>query len=206
MILLFLVSVAVLSKGQLLLLPLCACFSFSLWAEEPSLFCQNIKRAWQNITCCLIAVLLIIGERHSSRDLSSVISPNCLLCSDLNLCSGFSFRNNLFCELYVKHWICRTDPGLINTVAHFSIIFYLKRKAIGKVAFATDFLCRTHLHLLFINHKSEKISEFLAIISWQPNRREPISRKEYIPLSAVLYFRVFHCFLSIQNYFQWPLC
>lgn len=160
-ILLFLVPVAVLSKGQLLLLSLCACFSFSLWVEEPSLFYQNIKRAWQNITCCLIAVLLVIGETLSSRVLSSVIISNCLLCSDLNMCCDFSFRNNLFCELYVKHWICRTDPGLINEVSHFSIIFYLKRRAIGKVAFATDFLCRAGLHLLFINHIFEKNQNFL---------------------------------------------
>lgn len=77
------------------------------------------------------------------------------------------------------------------------------RKAIGKVAFATVFLCQADLHLLFINHKFEKIRFFfVTIISWQPNRLGPISRKECIPLSAVLYLRALHCFLSIQIYFQ----
>lgn len=91
----------------------------------------------------------------SSRDLSPGISPNCLLCSDLDLYCDFSLRNNLFSEFYVKHQSCRTDPGLINKVSDFSINFYLKRKVIGKVAFAIDFLCQADLHLLFINHKFE---------------------------------------------------
>lgn len=61
----------------------------------------------------------------------------------------------------MKHQSCRTDSGLINKVSLFSINFYLMRKAIGKVAFATVFLCQADLHLLFINHKFEKNQIFL---------------------------------------------
>jgi len=96
-------------------------------------------------------------ETPFSRDLSSGISPDCLLCSDFNLYCDLSFRDDLFHELYVKNRSCRIDPGLINKMSRFSIIFYLRRKAIGKAVFATDFLCRTDLRLLFINHKFEKI-------------------------------------------------
>lgn len=110
--------------------------------------------------CCIINSWREWRETLSSRDLSPGISPNCLLCSDLDLYYDFSFRNNLFGEFYVKHQSCQTDPGLINKVSHFSITFYLKRKATAKVAFAIDFLCQADLHLIFINHKFEIIRIF----------------------------------------------
>lgn len=100
--------------------------------------------------CCIINTW---RETLSSRDLSPGITPNYLLRSDLDLYHDFSLRNYLFSELYMKHQSFRTDPALINKVSHFSINFYLKRKATGKVAFPTDFLCLADLHLLFINHK-----------------------------------------------------
>lgn len=93
--------------------------------------------------CCIINTW---RETLSSRNLSPGITPNCLLCSDLDLYCDFSLRNNSFTELYVKHQSCRTDPGLVNKilfkppglvnkVSHFSINFYLKKKAIGSGLF-----------------------------------------------------------------------
>lgn len=144
-----------------MLLSLCACSFFFLFSSVgrrgkfvSSKYQEGLAQRHLLSYCCIINHR---RETLSARDLSSGISPNCLLCSDLNLYCDFSFRNNLFHALYVKHQSCRTDTVLINKVSQFSIIFYLKRKTIGKVAFATDFLCRTDLHLLFINHKFKKI-------------------------------------------------
>lgn len=136
------------------------CFLFSVgWRSKfvVSKYQESLTEQHLLSYCCIISSW---RETLSSWDLSPGISPNCLLCSDLDLYGDFSLWNNFFSELYVKHQSCRTDPDLINKVSHFSINFYLNRKAIDKVAFATEFLCRADLHL---NHKFEKIRIFL----WQ---------------------------------------
>jgi len=53
---------------------LCLLVFFSLWVGEASLFYQNMKRARQNSTCCLIAMLLIIRERHPFPETSHLVS------------------------------------------------------------------------------------------------------------------------------------
>lgn len=61
------------------LCPVWGCFFIlcGLVKQVVSKFCllyPNIKRAWQNSTCCLIAVLLIRGERHSLSETSHLVS------------------------------------------------------------------------------------------------------------------------------------
>lgn len=72
----------------------------------------GISEGLSSSTCCLVAVLLGIGRRHWQRP-SSVIGPNCLPCTDLNLCCCFLLRNYLFYEiskLLDRCWLNKVLP------------------------------------------------------------------------------------------------